>query len=95
MPTLKILAFGDSLTVGYTCSGREETPYARALKRSLKKHGEDVEVVVNGLSGAEASGGDFMRRMGWICMFVQVDSYSVLIFGVEIVGWDWRGVMDL
>ena len=58
---LKILAFGDSLTAGYTL--RPSEAYPAQLEVALKKVGFDVEVVNAGVSGDTTGQG--LRRVEW------------------------------
>ena len=59
--TLRLVAFGDSLTAGYGLP--DEAGFARALERALRARGHDVEVANAGVSGDTASGG--LDRLEW------------------------------
>ena len=59
--SLKIVAFGDSLTAGYGLSAQDAFP--AALERALKAKGHNVEVENAGVSGDTASGG--LSRLDW------------------------------
>lgn len=60
--TVKIVAFGDSLTAGYGLPPGEAFP--DRLAQSLAERGHDVEIINAGVSGDTASGG--ADRLDWI-----------------------------
>jgi acyl-CoA thioesterase-1 len=57
----KIIAFGDSLTVGFGLSERESYPYL--LQQKLNAEGYDYEVINAGVSGDTTQGG--LERIDW------------------------------
>ncbi|WP_202395942.1 arylesterase [Stappia sediminis] len=59
--TLKIVAFGDSLTAGYGLPPAEAFPVQ--LQKALAEKGLDVEVVNAGVSGDTTTGG--LARLDW------------------------------
>jgi acyl-CoA thioesterase-1 len=59
--TLRLVAFGDSLTAGYGLP--QEAAFPAALERALKKRGHKVEVVNAGVSGDTTTGG--LERLDW------------------------------
>jgi acyl-CoA thioesterase-1 len=60
-PTLKLVAFGDSLTAGYGLRGADAFPVQ--LEQALKAKGLAVEVANAGVSGDTSSGG--LARLDW------------------------------
>lgn len=60
--SLKILAFGDSLTAGYGLPNGEAFP--EKLEEKLQAKGYDVDVINAGLSGETTSGG--LNRLEWV-----------------------------
>jgi lysophospholipase L1-like esterase len=69
-PKLRILCFGDSLTVGYASYGAIHHPYSETLEELLKMAFPDlqIEMVVDGLSGSTVKHG-FQTRMNEQCVF--------------------------
>ncbi|MGQ4273636.1 arylesterase [Terrihabitans sp. B22-R8] len=59
--TLKLVAFGDSLTAGYGLAPAEAFP--NVLERSLKSRGHDVVVANAGVSGDTVAAG--LARLDW------------------------------
>ena len=59
--SLKIVAFGDSLTAGYGLSAQDAFP--AKLQSALKAKGHNVEIENAGVSGDTASGG--LSRLDW------------------------------
>ncbi|MDP2619774.1 MAG: arylesterase [Hyphomicrobiales bacterium] len=59
--TLKILAFGDSLTTGLGLAGEEAFP--AQLQAALRAKGHDVRIVDAGVSGDTAAAG--LARLDW------------------------------
>ena len=59
--TLKIVAFGDSLTAGYELPA--DAAFPSVLERALHKDGFDVSVANAGVSGDTTSGG--LERLDW------------------------------
>jgi len=59
--TVKILAFGDSLTAGYGLS--EADGFTVQLARALTKMGRKVQVINGGVSGDTTTGG--LARLDW------------------------------
>ncbi len=59
--TLKIVAFGDSLTAGYELPA--DAAFPAVLERALHKDGFDVSVANAGVSGDTSSGG--LERLDW------------------------------
>jgi acyl-CoA thioesterase-1 len=59
--TLRIVAFGDSLTAGYGLAAAESFPVR--LEAALEARGLDVEVVDAGVSGDTSTGG--LARLDW------------------------------
>ena len=59
--TLKIVAFGDSLTAGYELPA--DAAFPSVLERALRKDGFDVSVANAGVSGDTSSGG--LERLDW------------------------------
>jgi acyl-CoA thioesterase-1 len=59
--TIKLVAFGDSLTAGFRLSGAEAFPVQ--LERALKAKGFAVEVANAGVSGDTSTGG--LARLDW------------------------------
>lgn len=59
--TLKIVAFGDSLTAGYELPA--DAAFPSVLERALHKDGFDVSVANAGVSGDTSSGG--LDRLDW------------------------------
>ena len=59
--TLKIVAFGDSLTAGYELPA--DAAFPSVLERALHKDGFDVTVANAGVSGDTSSGG--LDRLDW------------------------------
>ncbi|MHB8885561.1 MAG: arylesterase [Methylovirgula sp.] len=59
--TLKLIAFGDSLSAGYLLPANEAFP--AVLQKALHKDGLNVNVVNAGVSGDTASGG--LARLDW------------------------------
>jgi acyl-CoA thioesterase-1 len=59
--TIKIVAFGDSLTAGYQLPASAAFPVQ--LEKALKAKGQAVEVVNAGVSGDTSSGG--LARLDW------------------------------
>lgn len=59
--TIKIVAFGDSLTAGYGLQA--ENSYPSKIQKALKAKGFDVEVVNAGVSGDTSTGG--LQRLDW------------------------------
>ena len=57
----KILAFGDSLTIGLGLTEKESYPFL--LQEKLKTDGYDYEVLNAGMSGDTSSGG--LERIDW------------------------------
>lgn len=61
MPSVKIIAFGDSLTAGAGLPAKETFP--AALEEALRKEGYNVTIINAGVSGETASGG--LARLEW------------------------------
>jgi acyl-CoA thioesterase-1 len=59
--TIKIVAFGDSLTAGYQLPAQDAFPVQ--LERALKAKGAAVEIANAGVSGDTSSGG--LARLDW------------------------------
>jgi acyl-CoA thioesterase-1 len=59
--TIKIVAFGDSLTAGFGLKANEAFP--AQLEEALKKRGHDVMIVNAGVSGDTSAGG--LARLDW------------------------------
>lgn len=59
--SIRIMAFGDSLTAGYGLDAADSFP-AR-LEQALRARGHDVEVINSGVSGDTTSGG--LSRLEW------------------------------
>ena len=59
--TVKLAAFGDSLTAGYGLPAEEG--FAPQLQSWLTEHGADVEVLNSGVSGETTAGG--LARIEW------------------------------
>ena len=59
--TLRLVAFGDSLTAGYLLPANEAFP--AVLQKALRKDGFNVNVINAGVSGDTASGG--LDRLDW------------------------------
>lgn len=59
--TLRIVAFGDSLTAGYGLP--QASSFPAVLENALKARGHDVEIVNAGVSGDTATGG--LQRLEW------------------------------
>ncbi|WP_246270305.1 arylesterase [Hongsoonwoonella zoysiae] len=59
--TVKIVAFGDSLTAGYGLAATEAFPVQ--LEKALEEKGHSVEVVNAGVSGDTTTGG--LARLDW------------------------------
>jgi acyl-CoA thioesterase I len=59
--TIKLVAFGDSLTAGYQLPAQEAFPVQ--LERALKAKGLAVEIANAGVSGDTSSGG--LARLDW------------------------------
>ncbi|HRK18636.1 MAG TPA: arylesterase [Hyphomicrobiaceae bacterium] len=59
--SVKLVAFGDSLTAGYQLPASQAFP--EVLQRELKKRGHDVEVVNSGVSGDTTAAG--LERLAW------------------------------
>lgn len=60
--TIRVLAFGDSLTAGYGLARPESFP--AQLERALTAGGHSVEVVNAGVSGDTTAGG--LARLDWV-----------------------------
>ncbi|MCA9102155.1 MAG: hypothetical protein KDA63_13420, partial [Planctomycetales bacterium] len=60
--SIRILAFGDSLTAGY---GLDDLSLAfpAQLEKALRAKGYDVEVIQSGVSGETTTGG--LNRLDW------------------------------
>lgn len=74
--TLRILAFGDSVTAGYQLS--KEVAFANRLQLSLRKQGYDVEVVNSGVSGDTSLQGK--NRVSWALK--QGGSFDVVLLAL-------------
>ena len=59
--TLRLVAFGDSLTAGYNLPGAAAFP--TVLQAALRARGHDVEIANAGVSGDTATGG--LDRLDW------------------------------
>ena len=59
--TIKIVAFGDSLTAGFGLTASEAFP--AQLEAALKKRGHDVAIANAGVSGDTSTGG--LARLDW------------------------------
>ncbi|WP_350335691.1 arylesterase [Coralliovum pocilloporae] len=59
--TIRILAFGDSLSAGYQLAPGQSFP--EQLEETLRQKGHDVTVINGGVSGDTASGG--LARLDW------------------------------
>jgi acyl-CoA thioesterase I len=59
--SLRIVAFGDSLTAGYGLP--QSAAFPAVLERALKARGHNIEIVNAGVSGDTASGG--LDRLDW------------------------------
>jgi acyl-CoA thioesterase-1 len=75
----KIVAFGDSLTIGYGLSPEES--YPALLQKKLAADGFNYEVVQAGISGDTTAGG--LRRIDW-----SLDQGDVKIVILELGGND-------
>ena len=83
---LRIMAFGDSLTVGYQSPTPrnphgEATPYGRFLQKRL---GRLVEVLVRGINGELT--GEMAMRLGIEILPLRPD-YVVILGGTNDLGW--------
>jgi lysophospholipase L1-like esterase len=86
---LRIIAFGDSLTVGYQSPTAENpvgaaTPYGRFLQERL---GGSAEVLVRGLNGELT--GEMAARLGTDVLPLRPD-YVVILRGTNDLGWGAR-----
>ncbi|GIU81405.1 MAG: arylesterase [Acidobacteria bacterium] len=80
----KIIAFGDSLTVGFGLSEKESYPYL--LQQRLNAEGYDYEVINAGISGDTTQGG--LERIDW-----SLDQENVEILILALGGNDLlRGI---
>lgn len=70
--TIKLVAFGDSLTAGYGVRPNEAFPVQ--LEAALRAKGLNVEVVNSGVSGDTVSGG--LERFDWA---VPEDAHAVIL----------------
>lgn len=70
--SVKIVAFGDSLTAGFGLSEKESYPYL--LQEKLKADGYDYEVINAGVSGETSLGG--LERADWV---LEQENVKVLI----------------
>jgi len=81
----KIVAFGDSLTVGFGLSESESYPYL--LQQKLNAEGYDYEVINAGVSGDTTQGG--LERIDW-----SLDQENVEILILALGGNDMlRGIL--
>ena len=83
---LRIITFGDSLTVGFQSSTAENprgvsTPYGRFLQECL---GDSAEVLVRGVNGELT--GEMAMRLGRDIIPLRPD-YVVILGGANDVGW--------
>ncbi|HTN42851.1 MAG TPA: GDSL-type esterase/lipase family protein [Nitrospiria bacterium] len=86
---LRIIAFGDSLTVGYQSPTAENpdgaaTPYGRFLQERL---GESAEVLIRGLNGELT--GEMALRLGTDVLPLRPD-YVIVLGGTNDLGWGAR-----
>jgi len=84
---MKLIAFGDSLTVGYQTPsdenpGGEPTPYARFLQELI---GPSVEVAVSGVNGELT--GEMAMRLGRDVIELKPDTV-VILGGSNDLGWN-------
>ena len=90
--SLRILAFGDSLTAGYTLCGLIHHPYARELKNTLQKYLPTTQIVVDvdGISGDLVSPpGRFLDRIRVRCAETGMPKYDwvVVLGGTNDLGY--------
>ena len=83
---MKIIAFGDSLTVGYQSPSAdnphgESTPYGRFLQERL---GPRAEIIVSGVNGELT--GEMAMRLGTDVLAARPD-YVVILGGANDIGW--------
>jgi acyl-CoA thioesterase I len=83
---LRIITFGDSLTVGFQSPTAENprgaaTPYGRFLQKLL---GDSAEILVRGVSGELT--GEMAMRLGRDVIPLRPD-YVVILGGANDVGW--------
>ncbi|MCJ1433759.1 hypothetical protein MMC27_003124 [Xylographa pallens] len=87
---LKILCFGDSLTAGYSMWGLQFHPYAEQLKKVLQGAfpSTTIEVVVEGLSGAQVRG-EYTGRLNRACRQAEHEPYDwiIILGGTNDLGW--------
>ena len=86
---LRIIAFGDSLTVGFQSPTAENprgesTPYGRSLQELL---GDSAEVLVRGLNGELT--GEMVMRLGRDVIPLR-PNYVVILGGANDLGWEAR-----
>jgi lysophospholipase L1-like esterase len=83
---LKIVTFGNSLTVGYQSPSPENptgkpTPYGRFLKELI---GHNVEIIIKGVSGEVT--GEMLLRLDRDVLSKKPD-YTVILGGANDLGW--------
>ena len=86
LPQFKIVAFGDSLTVGYQSPTREndlyiETPYVDFI---TKKTGDSLEFIVKGISGELTE--EMIRRFDEDVLALK-PNYVIILGGTNDIGW--------
>ena len=86
---MKIVTFGDSLTVGFQSPSAEypdgiSTPYGQFLQKLL---GPSAEVIVSGLNGELT--GEMAMRLGRDVIAAKPD-YVVILGGANDLGWNAR-----
>ena len=91
---LRIITFGDSLTVGFQSPTAENpqgksTPYGQSLQKLM---GDSAEVLVRGINGELT--GEMAMRLGTDVIPLRPD-YVVILGGANDVGWGARpsGIM--
>jgi acyl-CoA thioesterase-1 len=86
LATLRIVAFGDSLTTGYQSvtpenPAGEVTPYGRFLQELL---GDSAKVAVRGINGEMTA--EMLLRLDRDIVSIQPD-YAVILEGTNDLGW--------
>ena len=86
LPRFKIVAFGDSLTVGYQSPTRDndlylETPYVDFI---TEKTGDSLEFIVKGISGELTE--EMLRRFDEDVLDIK-PNYVIILGGTNDIGW--------
>eukprot|EP01114_Cavostelium_apophysatum_P019876 TRINITY_DN6518_c0_g1_i1.p1 TRINITY_DN6518_c0_g1~~TRINITY_DN6518_c0_g1_i1.p1 ORF type:complete len:233 (-),score=22.02 TRINITY_DN6518_c0_g1_i1:83-679(-) len=91
--SIRILAFGDSLTEGYYCRGYKFHPYALKLQSLLDaKHSpKQFEIVNEGISGDTTA--NMVHRMSSALKQAHYD-YAIVLGGTNDLGYNWESITD-